>query len=291
MLLALLVAALVAGCGLGPGPAGPKGPGAGDPPPKFDHVYVLILENKEYTDVLGSKAAPYLNGLAARYASLGAMYGETHPSQPNYFALLSGSTQVSDDNVHDVSARNLFDQLEAKGKTWRVFAQNVPLGCYTGETASGGPDGSGNYARKHNPAVSFTDISGNPARCANITDFQHFRPGAADFELIIPNLCNDMHDCSIATGDAFLAGFVPKMLDSPAFARSVLFITFDEGTSGAHSGGQIPTLVLSPLVRQGTVDKEYADHYSILRTIQDSWGLGCLANSCSATGLGRLFGR
>src|SRR5207249_2992874 len=115
---------------------------------------------------------------------------------------------------------------------WAVFAQNVPAGCFRGTDATDGPDGPGKYVRKHNPAISFRGISGDPARCAGITDFSHFDPTAADFEMVIPNLCNDMHDCSVATGDAFLRSFVPRITDSPAFAHSVLFITWDEGTSG-----------------------------------------------------------
>ena len=258
--------------------------------PDFAHVYVIVMENRDYSDIVDNAAAPYFNSLLHRYASLSDMYGETHPSEPNYLALFSGSTQgATTDGVYNLSARNLVDQLEPKGRTWAVFAQNVPPGCFTGETASGGADGPGTYARKHDPAISFTDISGNPARCAHITDFAHFSPAAADFELIIPNLCNDMHDCSTSRGDAFLASFVPRIVDSPAFANSVLFITFDEGTTNAYGGGKIATAVVSPLVRPGSVDPQLLHHYAILRTIEDAWGLGCLGQACAAPNLARLF--
>ena len=258
--------------------------------PDFAHVYVIVMENRGYADIVDNPAAPYLNGLLNRYASLTDMFGETHPSEPNYIALFSGSTQgVSSDGVYNLGARNLVDQLAAHGRTWRVFAQNVPGGCYTGYAASGGPDGAGTYARKHEPAISFTDISGDPARCANITGFAHFSPAAADFELIIPNLCNDMHDCSTATGDAFLAAFVPRIVDSAAFADSVLFITWDEGTTNAYGGGRIATAVVSPLVKPGSVDPQLLHHYAILRTIEDAWGLGCLGQACAAPNLARLF--
>ena len=99
-----------------------------------------------------------------------------HPSQPNYLALLSGSTQgVLDDSVHTVSAPSLFDQLETAGKTWRVAAENVPDGCFDGATAEGGRDGPGTYVRKHDPAISFPSISGDPARCASIGDLSASR--------------------------------------------------------------------------------------------------------------------
>lgn len=259
--------------------------------PDFAHVYVIVLENRGYPDIVGNSSAPYFNGLLHRYASLTDMFGETHPSQPNYFALFSGSTQgATTDGTYNLPARNLADQLESHGRTWAVFAQNVPYGCYTGGTSSGGADGSGTYARKHNPAISFTNISGNPGRCSHITDFAHFDPAAADFELIIPNLCNDMHDCSTSHGDQFLASFVPRITGSAAFANSVLFITFDEGTTNAYGGGRIATAVISPLVRPGSVDPELLHHYAIVRTIEDAWGLGCLANSCTSPNVGRLFG-
>jgi len=250
-----------------------------------------VLENKEYGSIVGNPAAPYLNGLIARYASLTNMDAETHPSEPNYFALFSGSTEgATDDGTYNLGGANLADQLVAHGKTWRVFAQNVPPGCYAGSSASGGADGPGTYARKHEPAISFTDISGNPARCADITDFAHFSPVAADFELVIPNLCNDMHDCGVATGDAFLAGFVPRIIDSAAFVDSVLFITFDEGASNVQGGGHIATLVVSPLVRPGSRDAAVSNHHTLLCTIEDAWGLGCLRETCGAADLRGLFG-
>jgi hypothetical protein len=258
--------------------------------PAFGHIYLIVLENKEYGRIVGNPGAPYLNRLIARYGSLTRMHGETHPSEPNYFALFSGSMQgATGDGTYNLSGKNLVDQLAAHGKSWRVFAQNVPLGCYTGYSASGGPDGRGVYARKHNPAISFTDVSGNPSRCARITNFRHFNPAAADFELIIPNMCNDMHDCSVATGDAFLAGFVPRIIDAPAFVNSVLFITFDEGDSSVNGGGRIATVVVSPLVRPGSLDASVRNHYSLLRTIEDAWGLGCLNATCKVKNLAALF--
>lgn len=199
--------------------------------PTFSHVYLIVMENKGYGSIVGNSNAPYINSLIADYGLATNYSGVAHPSEPNYLALFSGSTQgIADDAHHDFAGQNLTDQLEARGKTWRVFAQNVPLDCFMGATANNGEDGTGTYARKHEPAISFTDISTSPSRCGNITDFTHFDPAAADFEFIAPNLCNDMHDCSVATGDAFLRDFVPTILNSPAWQQGgVLFITWDEG--------------------------------------------------------------
>ncbi|MGH2408634.1 MAG: alkaline phosphatase family protein [Candidatus Limnocylindrales bacterium] len=259
--------------------------------PAFRHVYLIVLENREYPSIVDNAAAPYLNSLISHYASLTQMYAETHPSEPNYLALFSGSTQGAvGDGRYDLAGTNLVDQLVAHGRSWRVFAQNIPPGCFIGSSASGGADGPGTYARKHNPAISFTDISGDPSRCADITDLSHFGATAADFELIIPNLCNDMHDCSVKAGDAFLAGFVPGIIDGPEFADSVLFITFDEGVSTAHGGGHVATIVISPLVRAGSADAAVRDHFSLLRTIEDAWGLGCLNATCHESDLRELFG-
>lgn len=183
----------------------------------FGHIYLIVMENSSYSDIVGNSNAPYINSLIATYGLATNYRGVARPSEPNYLALFSGSTQgVADNNNHNLDGQAIADQLEAHGKTWKVFAQNVPLDCATAETASAGEDGTGDYARKHEPAINFTAISTVPARCLNITDFTHFDPAAADFEFITPNLCNDMHDCPTATGDAFLRRFVPTILDSPA---------------------------------------------------------------------------
>ena len=261
--------------------------------PDFAHVYVLVLENEEYGSLVGSSKAPYLNGLIAKYGLATNYEAVAHPSQPNYVALFSGSTQgLTDDNNHDLAGTNLADQLEARGKTWNVFAQDYPGDCFAGSTNAGDGGGigaGGTYARKHNPAISFTDIASNPARCARIVDLTQFNPAASDFSLIVPNQCNDMHSCSVSIGDAFLQSFVPRITSSAAFANSVLFITTDEGTTDAGGGGRVATVVVSPLVRAGLTSAAPYDHYSLLRTIEDAWGLGCLGQACTADNMAEFF--
>ena len=249
------------------------------------------MENKEVNKIAGNPEASYLNGLIAAYGFASNYDGVAHPSQPNYLALVSGSTQgVSDDSSHNINAPNLADQLEAAGKSWRVFAQNLSNGCFTGDSSKGGADGSGAYKRKHEPFISFASVSGNPARCANITDFSHFDPAAADFELIVPNQVNSMHDGSVAEGDAFLRDFVPHILDSPAYQQGgLLVITWDEGSSNAGGGGHVATLVISPRTPAGTTSDTSYSHYSLLRTIEDAWGLDCLANACDAPNMAAFF--
>lgn len=259
--------------------------------PNFAHVFVILMENEEATSIIGNGAAPYINGLASQYGLASNYTAVSHPSEPNYLALWSGSTQgVTDDGVYNLgSGSTLADQIEAAGRTWHVAAQNVPLGCYTGATASNGPDGTGTYARKHEPAISWTSVSGNPARCADITDFSHFDPTVGNFWFIVPNLCNDMHDCSIATGDTFLRGFMPRILTSAAFANSVVFLTWDEGSTATGGGGQVATVVISPLGRPAFVSATSHSHYSLLRTVENAWGMPRLANACAANDLREFF--
>ncbi len=259
--------------------------------PAFSHVYIIVMENQEYDAIVGNPNLPYLNGLIARYALAKNYYAIAHPSQPNYIALFSGSTQgVQDDEVHNLDAPTVADQLETKGKTWRLYAQNFRSECFTGDGSSNHEEGPGLYVRTHNPAISFNSISGSPSRCANIQGFSQIDPAAANYEFITPDACNDMHDCPPATGDEFLAGFVPKILNSSAWQQGgVLFIVWDEGTTDQGGGGHVPLLIVSNLVPRGYQSAVEHDHYSLLRTIQDAWALPCLEQACQANNLGEFF--
>ncbi|HXR26354.1 MAG TPA: alkaline phosphatase family protein [Candidatus Baltobacteraceae bacterium] len=256
--------------------------------PGVAHVWWIVMENHEYGSIIGSKAAPYINGLAAQYALLTNYFATNHPSEPNYIAMVAGSTLgVTTDGTYDLKGASIFSQLAAAGKTWRAYEQDIPPGCFTGSSAKAEPDGpgaDGAYARKHDPAISFTYVSGSAVQCANIHPLRDFDPATGAFSFITPNLINDMHDGSIAQGDAFLRDFVPLITDNLAFASGVLFITFDEGSTDAGShgdaGGHIATLVVAPGLKAGTQVGTYADHYSLLRTTQALLGLPCLAKSC-----------
>lgn len=260
-------------------------------PPALGHIWVIVFENKPSETIVGSADAPYLNELIGKSGLATSYQALAHPSQPNYLALFSGTTQrVTDDLPHDIAAKNLADQIEAAGRTWRVYAENVPPDCSQAVTAQGGPDGPGTYARKHEPAISFTSISRSKIRCANILPFTGFDPGAADFSLIIPNLTHDMHDGTIRQGDDWARAFVPKILESPAWRDGgALVITFDEGLDTSTPPNLIATIVSGPTVRPGMTSAVPHTHYSLLRTIQDSLGLPCLEDSCSSNSLGEFF--
>jgi Phosphoesterase family len=181
------------------------------------------------------------------------------------------------------------DQIEAAGKTWTAYMEDMPSPCAATD--------SGLYVAKHNPFVHFTDIVSNGARCSShVVPLSRFSSDLssdtlAHFVWMSPNLCNDMHDCSVAAGDAWAASVIPSILQSPAFADSALFLTFDEGTSSLNGGGRIPLVVASPWTGPGVQSATMVDHYSVLRTIQDAWGLAPLARSANATAMTGFFPR
>jgi Phosphoesterase family. len=266
-------------------PTSTSGPGL----PNFSHIYLIVMENKEQSSIVGSSSAPYINSLIAQYGLATNYYAVGHPSEPNYIALTSGGTQgVNDDGVYDLGTDNLFDQVEASGRTWRAYEQGYPGNCFTGSSSGAVADGvgqAGAYVRKHDPAISYTSINGNSARCGNIANLASFDPAAADFEFITPNLINDMHDGSVQDGDNFLRAFLPEITASPAFANSVLFLTFDEGDTNVNGGGHVTTIAITPHMMPGYQASASYTHYSLLRTIEQAWGLPYLGNAASAAAM------
>jgi hypothetical protein len=260
------------------------------------HIVVIVMENKENTDVLGSSAAPYLNGLAQRYGVATQSYGITHPSLPNYLALTSGSTQgiTSDCTDCSVAAPNIVDQLTHAGISWKAYLQDYPAPCFTGATA-------GNYAKRHNPFIYYNDIAQNPPLCSHLVGFDALTADLQSGRLptyawITPNVCNDTHDCGVATGDSFLAATVPSLLRALG-PHGFLVLTWDEGSSnagccgGAAAGGHIATVVAGPDVVPGSQETSPVDHYGVLATIERSLALPLLAGAADARNgqLDRLF--
>ncbi|OLE22719.1 MAG: hypothetical protein AUG49_18090 [Catenulispora sp. 13_1_20CM_3_70_7] len=247
------------------------------------HVFVIVMENHEYGSVIGSAAAPYANSLAASYGLATNYYGASHPSLPNYLALTAGSTFgiASDCTNCYQSATNIADQVEASGRSWKAYLEDMPTPCYMGAS-------SGNYAMKHNPFMYYTDIRNDALRCAaHVVPFTQFRVDMSagqvpNFVWITPNMCNDTHDCTVATGDAWLRGVVPTITASAAFRNGgVLFITWDEGSTNAGCcgdawGGHVATLVISPRVSPGFRSGIAENHYGLLRTIEDGFHLAHL---------------
>jgi hypothetical protein len=264
------------------------------PVPRWKHVTMIVLENRNYDEIIGAPDAPYINALAAQGAAAINTWDVGGASQPNYFAMTSGDTHfVTDNHAHDIDAPSIFDQVDAAGGRWRTYAEQFPGDCFTGEEAEGGRDGAGHYVRAHNPAISFVSINRDPERCANIQDHTAFEPRQAAFELIVPDSCNNTHDCPVAVGDDWLSTFAPRIIDAPGFWEdSLLIITFDGGSDlGKDDKHRIAVTMVGAGVEPGTISETRYDHYNVLRTVQEGLGLDCLARSCDADTMADLFER
>ena len=265
----------------------PSAPGVVGTVPTFDHVYVIVFENHEDTSIEGSSHAPVLNSLIAQYGVATTFSATQHPSQPNYLMLVSGSTQgVADDGPYELTGTNLFHQLTMAGRSWRTYAQGYPGNCFSGSQSpavADGPGLPGIYRRAHNPAISFTDVNNYRSECDKIDPLADFDPAAADFELIVPNSMNSMHDGSVDDGDSFLEAFLPEITNSPAFTNSVVFITFDEGTTNLDGGGHVATIAIPSSGKAAWDPSTTYSHASILRTIEQGWSLPLLGNAGTAS--------
>jgi hypothetical protein len=249
------------------------------PVPQLDHIVVVMFENKESGSVLGSRAAPTFNAYARRYANLTRYYGVTHPSLPNYLALVSGSTHGITTNCTScvVSAQSLANTIEASGRSWKTYSEGLPSPGFLGPS-------SGRYAKKHNPFPYFRDITQSKERRSRIVPLPKLQRDLAagslpDFALVVPDLCHSMHDCSVGVGDAWLRRTVTPLL---RLANTAIFILFDEGSSDVRGGGHTPALVVGTAVKPRSRYSGVTDHYGALRTIEQGWGLPYLGRSARA---------
>lgn len=251
--------------------------------PNFSHVIVIIFENKEFDQVIGNSRMPRFNGLSQQYTLLTRYYAITHPSLPNYIALISGNTFGIDSDCTDcfVNARCLPDLLEANGRSWKTYQEGLPHACYKGNS-------SGKYAIKHNPFLYFDAIRNDQTRCRrsvvplNRLDTDLKEGQLPDFAFIVPDLCHSSHDYELKVTDTWLGRIVDSIMNSPAFDQnSLLVLTFDEGTTNEGGngtalpakGGRVATALISPLVKKGFEDATPYSHYSLLKTISVAWKL------------------
>jgi hypothetical protein len=255
---------------------------APSPVPSFRHVVVIVFENKERSELVGNQEAPTFAHLARGGATLPRYYGVSHPSLPNYIALVSGSTQgITTDCVDcEVSAPSLATSIAAAGKSWKTYAEGLP---FPGSTA----EYPGLYAKTHDPFIYFRGLDKR-----KIVPFGQLLPDLAarrlpDFSLIVPNVCNDMHSCPISVGDQWLSDLITPLLLLP---RTAVFVIFDEGSSDLRGGGMVPAFVVGTAVRPGTTYRRVTGHYGVLRTIEDAWNLprlGASAQAAPITGIWR----
>jgi phosphatidylinositol-3-phosphatase len=267
-------------------------PCVGHPAPSsYDSVVWIWFENK--APVVGSSAAPTFTSLASHCGLATDYHAITHPSLPNYLAATGGSTfGITDDNPpssHPLGAASIFSQVGAAGRTWRSYEESMPSACALSD--------SGTYAVRHNPAAYFTGIRtdcaardvpmGSTSSGAFQSDLVNDRLPA--FAFVTPNACNDMHDCSVSTGDAWLKVWLPAILSSPAYGRgrTALIVTFDEDDLTADN--LVSTIVVAPSVPAGTTSEQAFDHYSLLRTTEEMLGLGQIGNAATASSMRSAF--
>src|SRR5713226_9803996 len=170
--------------------------------PTFNHVFIVLEENHNYSSVIGNKSMPYLNSLASKYGIATQYYADTHPSIGNYFMLTAGEVFTNDDSYSGppYTGDNVVRELLKAGKTWKDYAEDIPSVGYTG------PD-IGNYALKHNTIALFSDVVNDPVQVKNLVPFTQLATDLAantlpNYGMIVPNLCNDAHECSLGTADA-----------------------------------------------------------------------------------------
>ncbi|SHH77342.1 alkaline phosphatase family protein [Streptomyces sp. 3214.6] len=246
--------------------------------PTPDHVVVVVMENHAYSQVIGSSSAPYINNtLKAGGANLTQSYGLTHPSEPNYYMLFSGSNQGRTDDscvsVGSISAPNLASELIAAGETWASYNESLPS---QGSTTCS----SGNYAQKHNPWFGFSNVPTSSAK--TMTQFPTDYTTLPKVSFVVPNLCSDMHDCSVSTGDTWIKNNLGAYATWAQTHNSILAVTFDEDNK--LSGNRIPTVLYGQHVTPGSASATTYNHYNVLRTVEDLAGLSAHAgNAASAS--------
>jgi phosphatidylinositol-3-phosphatase len=274
------------------------------PPPSAtaDHVFLVVLENHSFGQVIGNPAMPYLNGLATAHSLAADYFANAHPSIPNYFMLTTGNLETLDDNfTGTISDDNIVRALTGAGKTWKAYVESIPSVGYTGPNA-------GTYLKRHNPFSYLSDVAKSPAQAANMVPFSQLSAdlnagSLPNFVYIVPNSQNDAHDCpgggssctddqELAAADAWLKANIDPVINSPKFGNSVLIITFDESvaTDFTNGGGQVATVLVGPHVKTGFRSSTTYQHQSLLHTILQLLNVNDMPGaSAVAASMGEFF--
>jgi len=245
----------------------------------FDRVVIVVMENEGTDQAL---ADPDIASLSRRSAWFSHYYAITHPSFPNYLAIVAGSTfgLDSDHRPPPLKGATIADRLEEKNLTWKSYAEDYPGGCYLGSVAGAGritPFGAPTelYARKHVPFLAFASIQNDPGRCARVVGAGQFMRDARagklpNYSFYTPNMFNDGHDTSLEASSKWLQGFIRTLESTVSMRqRTLVVITWDEG---GNRDNKVLTLLLGTVVNPGKYPTPLT-HYSLLRTIEDNFGL------------------
>ena len=260
------------------------------PPPaaavRFGHVIIVVEENTNYTDFVGSPSMPYLNGLANTYGLATNYFADAHPSIPNYFMLTTGQNLTLIDALtpalFPVSDDNVVRELVSAGKTWKSYAEDLPSVGYTGGD-------SGNYAVRHNPIAYLTDVQNSPAQKQKLVPFTQFSADLATsnlpaYSFIVPNVCNDGHACSLTVADTWLRTNIDPLIQSPMFQRDgLLVIVFDEAglTDFTGGGGHVAAILISPQSKRSYKSVAFYQHQSVLRLTLEGLGVTILPGAAA----------
>jgi hypothetical protein len=274
----------------------------------YDHIFVIMEENHEYNQIIGSTHAPHLNAYATTYGLATKYDAVTHPSAPNYVALAGGSYfGIQDDNAwqtHELNHPDLTSQLVKAHLTWKGYFQNLPSPGFTGNCSPTTTDCY--YASKHNGPIYYDAVHNSKKQLANevpdtqlATDLAGTPP---NFAVIVPDQCHDMHGgygtCAsstdaqlIAAGDTYAASTVSAITAAPFWAagNNAIVIVWDEGVTNDGGGGHVAAIVITSTGPRALQDNGAYTHYSLLGTIQAALGVGCLQNTCKAKLMAPLF--
>ena len=293
-LLAGIVVSMLA-CGKASSPSAPTqtatpptAPTPTPPPPTappltsgpINHVFLVVEENASASTVIGGPQMPYLNSLATQFGLATEYYANAHPSISNYFMLTVGNTVTNNNNFSGVvTDDNIVRQLLAAGKSWKSYAEDLPSVGYTGGD-------TGSYARKHNVLALLADVVNSPAQVGNLVPFSQFSSDLAgnafpNYSFIVPNLCNDGHDCPLTTADAWLQSNIGPLVNSAQFQRDgLLIVLFDEApdTELTRGGGRVAWVAVGPRAKRGYRSANVYQHESTLRLTADVLGLPASPN-------------
>jgi len=270
--------------------------------PAADHVFLIMLENHAFNQVIGSPFMPYLNSLANQHALATNYFADAHPSIGNYFMLTTGNIETNNDAfTGTVSSDNIPRAFAAAGKTWKAYIESLPSVGYTGGDVYP-------YFKHHNPFAYMTDVLGSSAEAANLVPFTELSSDLAtgtvpNFAFIAPNAEDDAHDCptggsacldsdKLTTADNWLKAHIDPLIQTPALANSVFIIVFDESLDAdvVNGGGHVAMVMAGSHVKTGFKSTTLYQHQSTLRLVMDLLRVtDHPGNSATAPTMGEFF--
>jgi phosphatidylinositol-3-phosphatase len=254
-------------------------------PPSFKHVVVVVLENKNYSTVVGNAAMPYFNGLGTQYGLATRYYANTHPSIGNYFMMTMGQVWTNNDGyLATINQDNVVRRLLTAGKTWKAYAESLPYAGWTGGDKYP-------YIKHHNPLAYYSDVSYSSVQKLNVVPFTQFASDLANdrlpnYSFLVPNQYHNAHDCpqgmstcttsdKLRAADNWLKANLEPLRQSPAFAETLLLVVWDEASSSDSTlgGGRVATVVVSPKAKHGYKSTTTYQHQSLLRLSLEALGV------------------